>query len=96
MGLVPARRPGWLLERRGNSSPRGMVAQSRFLKRDGQNPAYRPSGKISSSHAQRSDPRSITGLLRRFAARNDGVKEENGSTEEIGRLGISALALLWR
>jgi len=44
MGLVPARRPGWLLEGRGNPSPRGMAAQSRFLKRDGQNPAYRPSG----------------------------------------------------
>src|ERR1044072_6421247 len=44
MSLVPARRPGWLLERRGNPSPRGMAAQSRFLKRDGQNPAYRPSG----------------------------------------------------
>lgn len=25
-GLVPARRPGWLLERRSNPSPRGMVA----------------------------------------------------------------------
>ena len=47
MGLVPARRPGWLLERRGNPSPRGMAAQSRFLKRDGQNPAYRPSGTFS-------------------------------------------------
>ena len=44
MGLVPARCPGWLLEGRGNPSPRGMAAQSRFLKRDGQNPAYRPSG----------------------------------------------------
>src|SRR6476619_287853 len=44
MGLVPARRPGWLLEGRGNPSPRGMVAQSRLLRRDGQNPAYRPSG----------------------------------------------------
>src|SRR3954468_19832277 len=30
MGLVPARRPGWLLEGRGNPSPRGMVAQSRL------------------------------------------------------------------
>src|SRR3954453_22154879 len=29
MGLVPARRPGWLLEGRGNPSPRGMAAQSR-------------------------------------------------------------------
>ena len=27
-GPVPARRPGWLLEGRGNSPPRGMVAQS--------------------------------------------------------------------
>ncbi len=27
-GAVPPRRPGWLLERRSNSSPRGMVAQS--------------------------------------------------------------------
>jgi len=26
MSLVPARRPGWLLEGRGNPSPRGMVA----------------------------------------------------------------------
>src|SRR4051794_8436009 len=46
MGLVPARRPGWLLEGRGNPSRRGMVAQSRLKKRDGQNPAYRPSGAI--------------------------------------------------
>src|SRR4051812_35792784 len=45
MGLVPARRPGWLLEGRGDPSPRGMAAQSRLKKRDGQNPAYRPSGK---------------------------------------------------
>jgi hypothetical protein len=44
MGLVPARRPGWLLEGRGNPSPRGMAAQSRSKERDGQNPAYRPSG----------------------------------------------------
>src|SRR5215203_6977368 len=29
MGLVPARRPGWLLEGRGDPSPRGMAAQSR-------------------------------------------------------------------
>jgi len=47
MGLVPARCPGWLLEGRGNSSPRGMAAQSRLKERDGQNPAYRPSGKFS-------------------------------------------------
>lgn len=33
MGLVPARRPGWLLEGRGNPSPRGMVAQSRLRAR---------------------------------------------------------------
>src|SRR4029079_15737372 len=26
MGLVPARRPGWLLEGRSNPSPRGMAA----------------------------------------------------------------------
>ena len=26
MGLVPARRPGWLLEARSNPRPRGMVA----------------------------------------------------------------------
>src|SRR6476660_8269243 len=44
MGLVPARRPGWLLEGRGNPSPRGMAAQSRSKERDGQNTAYRPSG----------------------------------------------------
>jgi hypothetical protein len=44
MGLVSARRPGWLLERAGNDAPRGMVAQSRS--RDGQNPAYRPSGDL--------------------------------------------------
>src|SRR5438309_3181349 len=31
MGLVPARRPGWLLEGRGDPSPRGMAAQSRFF-----------------------------------------------------------------
>jgi len=53
MGLVPARCPGWLLERRGNPSPRGMAAQSRFLKRDGQNPAYRPSGEFR--HRERSE-----------------------------------------
>lgn len=29
MGLVPARRPGWLLEGRGDPPPRGMAAQSR-------------------------------------------------------------------
>src|SRR3954454_17910348 len=29
MGLIPARRPGWLLEGRGDPSPRGMAAQSR-------------------------------------------------------------------
>ena len=44
MGLVPARRPGWLLEGRGNPSPRGMAAQSPRDCGDGQNPAYRPSG----------------------------------------------------
>ena len=46
MGLVPARRPGWLLDLGCKSGARGMVAQSRLRKRDGQNPAYRPSGKI--------------------------------------------------
>jgi hypothetical protein len=44
MGLVPARRPGWLLEGRGDPSPRGMAAQSPLDCGDGQNPAYRPSG----------------------------------------------------
>jgi len=53
MSLVPARRPGWSLEGRGNLSPRGMAAQSRFLKRDGQNPAYRPSGIFR--HCERSE-----------------------------------------
>ena len=33
MGLVPARRPGWLLEPRCKSGPRGMAAQSRLRKR---------------------------------------------------------------
>src|SRR4029078_7690752 len=56
MGLVPAGGPGCLLERRGSPSPRGMAAQSRFLKRDGQNPAYRPSGITSSLQAKRSNP----------------------------------------
>jgi hypothetical protein len=44
-GFPPSRRPGWLLERRSNSAPRGMIAyrpQGR-----GQNPAYRPSGTFS-------------------------------------------------
>ena len=52
MSLVPARCPGWLLERRVNPSPRGMAAQSRFLKRDRQNPAYRPSGIFLESLAR--------------------------------------------
>src|SRR5258708_7127466 len=42
MGLVPARRPGWLLEPRCKSGPRGMAAQSPLDCGDGQNPRYRP------------------------------------------------------
>ena len=63
MGLVPARRPGWLLERRGNPSPRGMAAQSRFLKRDGQNPAYRPSG-IYFAQSHKGTKRALASHLR--------------------------------
>src|SRR5437868_4974516 len=47
MSLVPARRPGWLLEPRCKSGPRGMAAQSPLDRGDGQNPAYRPSGEFS-------------------------------------------------
>src|SRR3954464_4029509 len=84
MGLVPARRPGWSLEGRGNPYPRGMAAQSRFLKRDGQNPAYRPSGAFLSIR-----------LLANAAAApySNGIY---GSAKEIGRLGLSPLALLRR
>src|SRR5438270_11868750 len=59
MGLVPARCPGWLLEGRGNPSPRGMAAQSRFPKRDGQNPAYRPSGVFIDSVARNPGGRTL-------------------------------------
>jgi hypothetical protein len=41
---VPARHPGWSLERRSNPSPRGMVAQ--VPQGAGQNPAYRPPGVL--------------------------------------------------
>ena len=43
-GLVPARRPGWLLEAKGNLRPRGMVASLRCKRGDAQNPAYRSPG----------------------------------------------------
>jgi len=56
MGLVPARRPGWLLERRGNPSPRGMAAHppSSADASGGQNPAYRPSGATVIARLRRS------------------------------------------
>ena len=88
MSLVPARRPGWLLEGRGNSSPRGMAAQSRFASGDGQNPAYRPSGIF----------RLYRGARSQSAGRARSLEWQwmHGQAEEIGRLGISALALLRR
>ncbi len=43
-GIPSACRPGWLLERLSNGSPRGMVAHCVSARR--QNPAYRPSGKF--------------------------------------------------
>src|SRR5690242_5409160 len=45
MGIVPARRPGWLLDPGCESGARGMAAHR--LPRRGQNPAYRPSGAIA-------------------------------------------------
>ena len=45
-GSVPTRHPGWLLERRSDPSPRGMVAQA--SSDAGQNPAYRSPDDFSS------------------------------------------------
>ena len=42
--LLQARRPGRLREAFGDERPRGMIIHSR--QREGQNPAYRPSGSI--------------------------------------------------
>ena len=94
MGLVPARRPGWLLEGRGDPPPRGMAAQSPWRHGDGQNPAYRPPGKlfVIASRGKRSSGQ--TGLLRRCAPRNDVDGRLNGEAEEIGRLGVPALAVV--
>src|SRR5690348_5989044 len=95
MGLVPARRPGWLLERRGNPSPRGMAAQSRLLGRDGQNPAYRPSGFCSPAKAGVQN--FLSDRAPAFAgADTASIGSNDGSAEEIGRLGISPLALVRR
>src|SRR6476620_1664532 len=83
MGLVPARRPGWSLDPGRKPGVRGMVAQSRLIKRDGQNPAYRPSGKSSPDAVSHSP---------NFALNWNS----NDAAEEIGRLGIPALAALWK
>ena len=85
MGLVPARRPGWLLERRGNPSPRGMAAQSRFLKRDGQNPAYRPSGVnfVFATAAKQSRVRSLDCFVASLLAMTC-KKDSHGEAEANG------------
>src|SRR3954452_9097914 len=82
MGLVPARRPGWLLEPRRKSRPRGMAAHPRSSADEsgGQNPAYRPSGVSPRSQWRGDFPKWTM----------------DGEAEEIGRLGIPALALLRR
>ena len=87
MGLVPARRPGWLLEGRGNPSPRGMAAQSRSSKRDGQNPAYRPSGIFCHLRGQAAQQARWRALPREpISPLSEKLMAE---AEEIGRLGIS-------
>src|SRR5438874_1347116 len=96
MSLVPARRPGWLLELRCKSGTRGMAEQTPLDCGDGQNPAYRPSGEFRRCERNEAVPRGGSGLLRRFTARNDVSGRLDGKTEEIGRLGIPALAVLWR
>ena len=55
-GPFPARRPGWLLEARGNARPRGMAATSRRQRRAIQNPAYRPSGTFHAQGGVRRSP----------------------------------------
>ena len=84
MGLVPARRPGWSLEPRRKSGPRGMAAHP--PSGGGQNPAYRPSGNFSfgAANAPETD-RFVAALLAM-------VLGANGEAETIERLGISALA----
>ena len=94
MGLVPARRPGWLLEGRGNPSPRGMAAQSRFRRRDGQNPAYRPSGVSSRLRRQRSN--FLVGLDLPSQEHDQPYRSVDGEAEANGRLGVPPLALLRR
>src|SRR6476659_4963657 len=113
MSLVPARRPGWLLDPRCKSGARGMAAQSRFLKRDGQNPAYRPSGIIFTPEGMKKrkqgtkrrnrTPSRLSSLLRVLRVHqkvlNAGCRwlvRLDAQAEEIGRLGIPALALLRR
>src|SRR5205085_11501485 len=86
MGLVPARCPGWLLEGRGNPSPRGMAAQSRRRRRDGQNPAYRPSGILVLLRLGSCLRRRTFSLYRSMDA----------EAEEIERLGLSPLAIVRR
>src|SRR4051794_28822638 len=95
MGLVPARRPGWLLEPRCKSGPRGMAAQSPLDRGDGQNPAYRPSGKLHAATARGTVQRgnSSFGLLAKGPA-TLYIGGTYGSAEKIRRLGIPALAAL--
>src|SRR6476646_6914847 len=93
MSPVPARRPGWLLDPGCKSGARGMAAQSRFLKRDGQNPAYRPSGATPVIARREALRRS---MLDCFAALAMTSERLNGEAEEIGRLGVPPLALVRR
>ena len=83
MGLVPARRPGWLLEGRGNPSPRGMAAHPPGLQIRAED-RTRLTGPLA--------------LLTIRCLANGGAAPYTsgtyGQAEEIGRLGFSALAVL--
>ena len=55
MGLVPARRPGWLLEPRCKSGPRGMAAQSASQERRWTEPGLQALWRICSGSQRRSN-----------------------------------------
>src|SRR3954451_22415080 len=93
--MVPARRPGWLLEPRRKSGPRGMVAQSRSDARWTE-PGLQALWHVFVIASGAKQSRCTSGLLRRSAPRNDALEGQNAQAEEIGRLGFPALAVLRR
>src|SRR5690349_4565805 len=98
MGLVPARRPGWLLEGRGNPSPRGMAAHPHGVCRRHAEDRTRLTGPLALCSPAKAGVQIFFVGLGSWLRRSNltPYRSVDAEAEEIGRLGISSLARLRR